>query len=209
MCLITTYYGYQEYLNNNLTNKERKYNNFEIMKNYCSDNDFLFLIYDVKNSEFFRFDENDKLIKTNLEFSQFENDEIKIFKNDNDIKDIKKINYNFKLKTPTIIGKIKPKNKTNFTTNKLNSNFDFEMIGKNIIFYNKNNFIQDKEIDLKDDEKEFNDSDEDEMIEENDNETEGIEDSDSEKIKNIEKEGEEDDNEIKEPVLNVSNQNEE
>ena len=199
--MITTYYGYQEYLNNNLTNKERKYNNFETMKNYCSDNDFLFLIYDVKNSEFFRFDENDKLIKTNLEFSQFENDVIKIFKNDNDIKDIKKINYNFKLKTPTIIGKIKPKKETNFTTDKLNSNFDFEMIGKNIIFYNKNNFIQDKEIDSKDDEKEFNDSDEDEMIEENDNETEGIEDSDSEKIKNIEKEGEEDENEIKEPVI--------
>ena len=61
------------------------------MKKYWSENGFLFLIYDIKNSDFFSLDENDKLIKTNLEFNKYENDGIKIFKNDNEIESIKNI----------------------------------------------------------------------------------------------------------------------
>lgn len=141
LCLITTYKAYEESLNTTIEKKDRIYNNFEDMKNYCKENDFLFLIYDVKNSEYFRFDENDNLIKTNLKFTSYRSKVIKIFKNDNDIEGTKKLNFYFKIKNPLIMGKIK-KNK-NFSKEKINEFFEIEIKKKNVIFYNRENKIMD------------------------------------------------------------------
>ena len=113
------------------------------MKIYCKENGFLFLIYDVKTLEYYRFDEKDNLIKTNLRYTEFKNDFIKIFKNNNDIEGVKKVNYYFKVKDPMIIGKIK-KNK-NFSKEIINENFEFKIDKKKVIFYNNKNIIMDIE----------------------------------------------------------------
>ena len=165
LCLITTYKAYEESLNTTIEKKDRIYNNFEDMKNYCKENDFLFLIYDVKNSEYFRFDENDNLIKTNLKFTSYRSKVIKIFKNDNDIEGTKKLNFYFKIKNPLIMGKIK-KNK-NFSKEKINEFFEIEIEKKNVIFYNRENKIMDiDDINQIEDEIEFEEEASDEIEDE-------------------------------------------
>ena len=171
ICIITTYKAYEEYINRNLKTKEKKYNNFETMKNYCHQNDFVFLIYDINNSEFFIFNKDNILTKTNLESVVFPNELKNIFENDDDIKGIKKLNYYFKLKSPNVIGKIKLNN--NMGIEKLNAYFYFKIIKNNIIFYSNKNIIKkdnitdfDFEDNIYDDEYDKNESNEEEFLEE-------------------------------------------
>jgi len=204
ICIITTYNAYEENLNINLKKSERKYDNFLLMKNYSKINKFLFLIYDIKNSQFFRFDKKDKLVKTDLEFSEYNNKVLKIF--NNNIGVVKKLCYYFKLKNPKIIGKIKS-NKL-FTTEQLCQNFDFKMNKKTIIFYDNSNIIEDtfdKKDDDDDDYKDETDEDDEEEEDEEEINIEKTDDDESYEIPEIihEEEEVENDDEIKETHLNI------
>lgn len=180
ICIITTFKAYEENLNQDIKNSEKKYKNFETMKNYCNQNDYLFLIYDVNNSQFFTLNKDDILTKTYLKSVVFPNEVKNIFKNDNDIKDVKKLNYYFKLKSPDIIGKIKLNNY--IRSEKLNDDFNFKIIKKNIIFYSKQKIIKndnksdfDIEDNIYDDEHDEDESEEEEFLEEDEIVNEDIE----------------------------------
>ena len=190
ICLITTIKAYEESINNNTLQKERQYKNFEVMKDFCNHNNYLFFIYDVKNLEFFRLNSDNELITTDLKYSEHQKGIMKIFNNDDDLEGIKKLNYNFKLKDPQIIGKIKI-NK-NFNTEQLNPELVFQVKKNSVIFYCKENNINkndELDIDLNDDlneNEEYEDEDEEEKedtydkkeISEEENESNDIKESD-------------------------------
>ena len=190
ICLITTIKAYEESINNNTLQKERQYKNFEVMKDFCNHNNYLFFIYDVKNLEFFRLNSDNELITTDLKYSEHQKGIMKIFNNDDDLEGIKKLNYNFKLKDPQIIGKIKI-NK-NLKTEQLNPELVFQVKKNSVIFYCKENNINkndELDIDLNDDlneNEEYEDEDEEEKedtydkkeISEEENESNDIKESD-------------------------------
>ena len=90
------------------------------------------------------------------------------------------LNYYFKLKSPDIIGKIKLNNY--IRSEKLNDDFNFKIIKKNIIFYSKQKIIKndnksdfDIEDNIYDDEHDEDESEEEEFLEEDEIVNEDIE----------------------------------
>ena len=133
--LITTYNAFeenQEYLNNNIPKNERKYNNFTTMKQFCDKNKYIFLIFDTRNTQFYRFNKENQLKKTDLKYNARQFDIKKIFKKSKYIENTIKMCYYFKPKDPSIIAKIKlPKE---FDNKRLNGDFNFKIIGRYAIY---------------------------------------------------------------------------
>ena len=139
-CLITTYNGYleyEEYINNKILSIDRKYPNFEAMKQFCDDNKFIFIIYDTKTSNFFCYD-NNILVPCDLQLNTFQYNVTKICKNSKHIKKCKRlyIRYN---PDKNLLGKIKLY--SNFDKDKLNDKYNFR-IKKNIAIYKRNQNIK-------------------------------------------------------------------
>lgn len=139
LCLITTYNAFEEnvkYLKNEILKDKRKYNCFQDMKQFCNENDFIFLIFDTQFSDFYRYNNKNVLIKTDLKYDAFQFDVIKIFKKTKYIEGTKKINYYYKPKdAPNIIGKIKLP--SDFKNEYLNSEFNFERTKERAIYKRK------------------------------------------------------------------------
>ena len=68
------------------------------MKKFCEDNKFIFLIFDAKNSEFFRYNKKNELKITNLKTCKFKYDVKNIFTQDDYINRVKKLNFFFSIK---------------------------------------------------------------------------------------------------------------
>jgi len=154
-CIITTYNGFKEYkdLNNNKSKNERKYKNFEIMKKYCEENKFIFLIFNPKNSEYLTYNDKNELVGTNLKFDNFQNDVKKIFIKDKYINKVKKLNYFFNLNNPNIIAEIKLIESIDEKQNIINNEFYFEIKNQNLIFKKKDNqfdIVEEKEKKMSD-----------------------------------------------------------
>ena len=95
--LITTYNAYKEYLN-----KKTKLNlNFENMKKFCENNSFEFLIFNTKDSNFYKLNGNNLENTDIIQNSKYQYDVIKIFNNENIFKESNKINYYFKIEKKT------------------------------------------------------------------------------------------------------------
>ena len=140
--LITTYNAYKEYVEfkkKKILSTERKYKNFKKMKEYCNKNNFIFLIFNTKNSEFYRFDNNNNLIKTTLKCDYIQYNIQKIFNESKDIENTKKIDYNFDPNNPKLLGGINLPD--NFDKEYLNNEYKFKII-KNIAIYKRNIFVE-------------------------------------------------------------------
>ena len=125
LCIITTKNAYDEeeyFLNKKIKSDERKYKNFNIMKKFCIDNNFTFFIFSTQDSNFYRID-NNKLIKTDLKYSDFQFDVKKIFIKDEYIFSTKKLNYYFDHKNKNKIGQIELP--LNFCIENLNKEFNY------------------------------------------------------------------------------------
>ena len=137
--LITTYNAFQEnedYINKKILRSERKYINFKTMKKYCDNNNFTFLIFDIKTSEFYSYNNENKIEKSDLKFNAYEYDIKKIFINEKYIKNTKKIDYTYNPKNPKLLGGIDlPQD---FKEEYLNKEYNCKII-KNIAIYRKEN----------------------------------------------------------------------
>ena len=139
-CIITTFNAYlenEEFLQKKIKGKDRKYNNFENMKKFCEENDYIFLIFDIKNFEFYRFNKKNEIKKTDLKYDKFQIEVKNLFIKNKYISETKRIEYNFNPEKPRIIGKIKlPEN---FNEKKLNkSNKEYEIkIANDVVIYKK------------------------------------------------------------------------
>ena len=131
--LITTYYAYKEYLN-----KEKKlYLNFEIMKKFCENNSFEFLIFNTNNSNFYKFNGNNLENTDIIQNSKYQYDVIKIFNDTNIFQQSQKLYYNFKIEKKTdkndkndktdkiIIGKIHFPNNLKINKKDINDYFEY------------------------------------------------------------------------------------
>ena len=140
LCLITTMNAYEEnknYLKKIINSKDRKYPNFNTMKKFCENNEFNFLIFNTKDSEFYRYKNDDELEKTDLKYSKFQFDVKRIFLKNEDILESIKKDYYFNPKKPDIIGKIKFQ--PDFNIENLNKEFNFEINDGEAIYKIKNN----------------------------------------------------------------------
>ena len=136
-CIITTYNAYKEYkkyINNKIDKKDRKYNNFENMKIFCENNKYTFLIFDVKTSKYYRYNNEDKLIETNFKYYTFQENVTNIFNDNIYVQSTKKLNYYYDPKNPNIIAKIDLPN--NFNITNLNNEWNFK-IDSNMVIYMK------------------------------------------------------------------------
>lgn len=140
ICLITTFNAYEEnekFLNNQISSKDLKYGGFIKMKEFCKENDFIFLIFDIKSSEFYCYDNGNKLKKTDLKNNDFQFDVKKIFTKTKVISKTKKLKFNFDPENPMIIAEIKLL--SDFNIEKLNNEFVFQIKKGKAIF--KQNII--------------------------------------------------------------------
>ena len=138
LCIITTKNAYEEeilFLENKIKSKDRKYSNFDVMKKFCETNKFIFLIFDTKNSKFYRYN-NNKLEKTDLKYSNSQFDIKEIFLKDEYISGTKKLNYNFNPKNPNKIAEIELP--SNFNEANLNNEFNYEIIKDRAIYEKEN-----------------------------------------------------------------------
>ena len=169
--LITTYNAYKEYLN-----KEKKfYPNFENMKKFCENNSFEFLIFNIKDSNFYKFNGNNLENTDIIKNSKYQYDVIKIFNNENIFKESQKLYYNFKIEKKTdktdktdkndkiIIGKIKLPNNLKINKKDINDYFEYTTFSEKesitIGFYGnkkENDNNNNKEIEIEEDEIEVN-----------------------------------------------------
>ena len=136
LCIITTKNAYDEeeyFLNKKIKSDERKYKNFNVMREFCVDNNFTFFIFSTQDSNFYRID-NNKLIKTDLKYSDFQFDVKKIFIKDEYIFSTKKLNYYFDHKNKNKIGQIELP--LNFCIENLNKEFNY-IIKNNVAIYVK------------------------------------------------------------------------
>ena len=134
LCIITTKNAYDEeklFLEKKIKLKDRKYPDFNIMKKFCENNGFIFLIFDTKNSEFCRFN-NEKLEKSDLKYSNSQFDIKKIFLKDKYISETKKVNFYFNPKNPNKIGEIELP--PHFNEANLNKEFNFRIIEETAIY---------------------------------------------------------------------------
>ena len=137
ICIITTYNGYIEYeqfLNNKISAKDRKYPNFDKMKTFCNDNKYTFLIYNTRTSNFYSYNNNNILEPCNFQLNTLQYNVINIFKKPKYINKYKRIYYRFNPQK-NIIGKIKLL--SNNDRDKLNKEYKFKII-KNIAIFKKN-----------------------------------------------------------------------
>ena len=107
------------------------------MKKFCEENDYIFLIFDIQNSEFYRFNKKNEIKKTDLKYDKFQIEVQNLFIKNKYISETKRIEYNFNPEKPRIIGKIKlPEN---FNEEKLNkSNKEYEIkIANDVVIYKK------------------------------------------------------------------------
>ena len=194
ICLITTFNAFQEnekFLNKKILSKDRKYPCFNSMKKFCQENNFIFLLYDIKSSEFFIYNKENKLEKTNLKNNANQFNVKKIFTKTKIISKTKKLKFNFNPKEPKIIAEIElPQN---FNLGLINNEFKFTINEGKAIFeqkimtekkYNKksNKINIEHSIPLKNLKKRIkNDNDKDENEDDDDEDEESINDEKKEK----------------------------
>ena len=118
-------------MNKEILSEERKYSDFEKMKIFCQNNNYIFLIFDIKNSEFYYYN-NNKLKKTDLKNDDYQFNIKNIFIKAKYIKETKKLNYFFDIDNPNIIGEIKLP--LSFDEEKINKDFNFTFIENKAIF---------------------------------------------------------------------------
>ena len=137
-CIITTFNAFlenEEYNSKKILGKERKYPNFNNMKNYCDENNFTFLIFDIKTSNFYSYDKDNKIVKSDLKFCSNQYDIEKIFIKNKYIKNTEKIEYTYDPKVPHLLGGLKlPED---FHEEYLNKEYNFKIVD-NIAKYSKN-----------------------------------------------------------------------
>ena len=135
LCIITTKNAYDEqidFLEKKIKSKDRKYPNFNVMKKFCEENGFIFLIFDTKDSQFYRCNNNFELEKTDLKYSNSKFEVKEIFLKDEYISETEKLNYFFNPKKSNKIGEINLP--SNFPIENLNKEFIFE-INENTAYY--------------------------------------------------------------------------
>ena len=138
LCLITTYNAYQEneqFRNKKILSKDRKYPCFNSMKNFCQKNNFIFLLFDIKSSTFFTYNNENKLEKTDLKNNAYQFNVKKIFTKSKYISETKKLKFNFDPKDPKIIAEIELP--SNYDISKLNNEFIFNISDGKAIFEQK------------------------------------------------------------------------
>ena len=183
ICIITTYNAFEEYKNfleKKIGIKNRKYNNFEVMKNFCFNNKYTFLIFDTKTSEFYKLKSDNKLQKENLTYSYNQFDIQKIFVKNKYIQQVKKLNYYYNPKKPKIIGKIQlPKD---FQKGMLNANLNFQ-IEDNIAIFKKIKIKKEEDINNDNNEIEIDEEQHNKIIENESEKRKSQENNNSQKFK--------------------------
>ena len=121
-------------MNNKISAKDRKYPNFDKMKTFCNDNQYTFLIYNTRTSNFYSYNNNNILEPCNFQLNTLQYNVINIFKKPKYINKYKRIYYRFNPQK-NIIGIIKLSSKND--RDKLNKEYKFKII-KNIAIFKKN-----------------------------------------------------------------------
>ena len=134
-CLITSFNAFEEnenYINKKILAKDRKYEHFTNMKNFCEENNYIFLMFNSQTSEFYCIDKNKKLRKTDLKFEGLKHEITKIFIEDKDILETKRLEYYYNPEKPKLLGGFELP--TNFNEKKLNKEYNFKIKDDRIIY---------------------------------------------------------------------------
>ena len=158
------------------------------MKKFCENNSFEFLIFNTKDSNFYKLNGNNLENTDIIQNSKYQYDVIKIFNNENIFKESNKINYYFKIEKKTdkndkndknkiIIGKIKFPINLKINKKDINNYFEYTAFSEKesitIEFYGnkkENDNNNNKEIEIEEDEIEVNEVKEKEKEEEKEEE---------------------------------------
>ena len=154
-CLITSFNAFEEnekYLNKTISAKDRKYANFNDMKEFCAKNNYVFLIFDTKSSQFYFYDEENNLKQTDLKYDAFQLNVKKIFNKNKYISITKRLLYNFNPDKPKYLGKFELP--SNFNEETLNKEYKYKIVDnvaiyKKVTFSKKNDSIKDEDTELK------------------------------------------------------------
>ena len=154
-CLITSFNAFEEnekYLNKTISAKDRKYANFNDMKEFCAKNNYVFLIFNTESSQFYFYDEENNLKQTDLKYDAFQLNVKKIFNKNKYISITKRLLYNFNPDKPKYLGKFELP--SNFNEETLNKEYKYKIVDnvaiyKKVTFSKKNDSIKDEDTELK------------------------------------------------------------